>query len=119
MVERVMDESYFSLYGTSVRYTTGSPTLADPVNELLRHFRQDSLDVTAALTIQFYAVQKRADVPFTISTLACRLASGTGEAVGDRRATGLPYEVTQDQGFLIADFHRVGVLVIVGKQGHA
>ena len=98
MVEKVMDESCFSLYGTSVRYTTGSPTLADPVNELLRHFRQDSLDVTAALTIQFYAVQKRADVPFTISTLACRLASGTGEAVGDRRATGLPCEVTGPGG---------------------
>ena len=45
MVEKVMDESYFSLYGTSVRYTTGTPTLADPVNELLRHFRQDSLGV--------------------------------------------------------------------------
>jgi hypothetical protein len=119
MVEKVMDESYFSLYGTSVRYTTGTPTLADPVNELLRHFRQDSLGVTAALTIQFYAVQNRADVPLTISSSACRLASGTGEAVGDRRATGLPYEVTQDQGILIADFHRVGVLEIDGKQGHA
>jgi hypothetical protein len=119
MVEKVMDESCFSLYGTSVRYATGSPTLADPVNELLQHFRQDSLGVTAALTIEFYAVQNRADVPLTISASACRLASGTGEAVGDRRATGLPYEVTQDQGLLIVDFHRVGVLSIDGKQGHA
>ena len=45
-----------------------------------------------------YAVQNRADVPLTISASACRLASGTGEAVGDRRATGLPYEVTGPGG---------------------
>ncbi len=114
-----MDESYFSLYGTSVRYTTGSPTLVEPVHELLQHFREDSLGVTAALTIEFTAVSNRADVPLTISASACQLASGTGEAVGDRRATGLPYEVTQDQEFLIADFHGVGVLVINGKQGQA
>lgn len=119
MVEKVMDESYFSLYGTSIRYTTGSPTLVEPVHELLQHFREDSLGVTAALTIEFHAVSNRADVPLTISASACQLASGTGEAVGDRRATGLPYEVTQDQEFLIADFHGVGVLVINGKQGHA
>ena len=102
-----MDESYFSLYGTSVRYTTGSPTLVEPVHELLQHFREDSLGVTAALTIEFNAVSNRADVPLTISASACQLASGTGEAVGDRRATGLPYEVTQDQESLIADFHGV------------
>ncbi len=91
----------------------------EPVNELLQHFREDSFGVTAALTIEFHAVPNRADVPLTISASACQLASGTGEAVGDRRATGLPYEVTQDQEFLIADFHDVGVLVINGKQGHA
>jgi hypothetical protein len=119
VVKKIMDESYFSLYGTSVKYATGSPTLVDPVHELLQHFREDSLGVTAALTIEFHAVPNRADVPLTLSASACQLASSTGEAVGDRRATGLPYEVTQDQDFLIADFHGVGVLVINGKEGHA
>ncbi len=34
-----------------------------------------------------------------------KLASGTAHrAIGDRRATGLPYEVTQDQEFLIGRF---------------
>jgi hypothetical protein len=114
-----MAESYFSLYGTSIRYGAGSPTLVEPVNELLQYFQEDSFGETAALTIEFHAVPNRADVPFSISTSACQLASGTGKALGDRRATGLPYEVTQDQEFLIADFHGVGVLVINGKQGHA
>jgi len=118
-VEHPTIEYLFSVYGTSVRYATASPLLAPPVNELLKHFREDSLGMTAALTIEFYAVPNRADVPLTISASACQLASGTGKAVGDRRATGLPYEVTQDQEFLIADFHEVGVLVINGKEGHA
>jgi hypothetical protein len=114
-----MTESYFSLYGTSIRYVAGSATLVEPVNELLQYFQEDSFGETTTLMIEFHAVSNRADVPLSISASACQLASGTGKAVGDRRATGLPYEVTQDQEFLIADFHGVGVLVINGKRGHA
>lgn len=119
VVEKPMAEYLFSLYGTPVRYATASLLLAAPVNELLRHFRQEALELSPPLTIQFHAVKERAGVPFTMSASARQLASGTGGAVGDRRATGLPYEVIQDQGRLIADFHGVGVLVIDGAQGTA
>lgn len=119
VVDRAMIESRFSLYGTAVKFQTALPVLAAPVNELLRHFRQESLDGSSPLTIQFHGVRDRADIPVILSTSARLLASGTGEAVGDRRATGLAYQVSQDQGCLIADFHDIGLLVIDGTQGKA
>jgi hypothetical protein len=119
VVEKSMTEYLFSLYGTPVRYVAESPLLATPVNELLRHFRRDSLEESAALTLYFRAVQDRAEIPLTMSSSACQLSSGTGAAVGDRRETGLPYEVIQDEGRLIADFHDAGVLVMDGVQGRA
>ena len=47
VVEKPMTKYLFSLYGTAVRYATASPLLAAPVNELLRHFRRDSLEESA------------------------------------------------------------------------
>src|SRR5512141_2205962 len=114
VVEKPMTEYLFSLYGTAVRYATAAPLLAAPVNELLRHFRRDSLEESASLTLCFLAVQGRADIPLTISSSARQLSSGTGAAVEDRRETGLPYEVVQDGARLIVDFFDVGVLVIDG-----
>jgi hypothetical protein len=119
VVEKPMTEYLFSLYGTPVRYTTASPLLAAPVNELLRHFRRDSLEESAPLTLCFQAVQDRADIPLTMSPSARQLSSGTGAAVGDRRETRLPYEVIYDGGRLIADFLDAGVLVVDGVQGRA
>src|SRR5215831_4072728 len=119
LVENPLTEYLFSLYGTAVRYATASPLLAAPVNELLRHFRRDSLEESASLTLCFRAVQERADIPLTISSSARQLSSGTGGAVGDRRETGLPYEVIQDGGRLIADFFDAGVLVMDDVQGKA
>jgi hypothetical protein len=119
VAELTMDESLFSVYGMSVRYATEAPVLAAPVHELLRHFRCNSIEAAAPLTIRFHSVKRRVDVPLTVSASARQLASGTGEAVGDRRATGLPYDVMLDRGLLIADFHGVGVLVINGTQGQA
>jgi hypothetical protein len=123
MTQCVIDQSateyLFSLYGTSVRFTTSSPRLAEPVNELLRHFRRDTLDESASLTLCFQAVQDRADIPLTFSPSAHQLSSGTGAAVGDRPETDLPYEVIHDGGKLIADFFDAGVLVIDGAQGRA
>ena len=119
VVEKPMIEYLFSLYGTPVRYATASPLLAAPVNELLGHFRRDSLEESAPLTLCFRAVQERADIPLTMSSSARQLSSGTGNAVGDRRATGLPHEVIQDGGRLIADFHDAGVLVIDSAEGRA
>ncbi|MCC6140671.1 MAG: hypothetical protein IT389_08650 [Nitrospira sp.] len=115
-----MAEYRYSLYGTAVRYETDAPILAQPVNELLRHFRRENaLDADAGLALRFYQVKDRAEIPLTISASARQLASGTGEAVGDRRATGLPYKVSVDQGLLIAEFHEIGVLAIDGAQGRA
>lgn len=119
MLGKPVTEYLFSLYGTPVRYATASPLLAAPVNELLRHFRRDSLEESAQLTLCFRAVQDRAEIPLTLSSSARQLSSGTGAAVGDRRETGLPYEVIQDEGRLIADFHAAGVLVMDGARGRA
>jgi len=118
-VEDPMTEYLFSVYGASVRYATASPLLAPPVNELLRHFRRDSLEESVPLSLCFRAVQERADIPLTMSSSARQISSGTGAAVGDRRETGLSYEVVQDGGLLIADFFDVGVLVMDGVQGRA
>jgi hypothetical protein len=114
-----MAEYRYSLYGKAVRYETDVPVLAHPVNELLRSFRRDSLEADAALAIRFHQVTDRAKVPLSISASARKLASGTGEAVGDRRATGLPYDVIVDQGLLIAEFHGIGVLAVDGAQSRA
>jgi|CXWL01.1.fsa_nt_gi hypothetical protein len=120
MVEMSMAEYWYGLYGTVVRYETDVPVLSQPVSELLRHFRRDeALEADAVLALRFHQVRDRAEVPLTISASARRLASGTGEAVGDRRATGLPYDVILDQGLLIAEFHGIGVLVIDGAQSRA
>ncbi len=118
-VEEPMTEYLFSVYGASVRYATASPLLAPPVNELLKHFRRDSLEESVPLSLCFRAVQERADIPLTMSSSARQLSSGTGAAIGDRRETGLPYEVVQDGGRLIADFFDFGVLVMDGVQGRA
>ena len=109
-----MTESLFLLYGTPVRYVTTSPFLAAPVNELLRHFRRDSLDESIPLALCFQAVQERANIPVVISPLARRLALGT-----DLQETDLPYQVFHDGGRLVADFYDVGMLVIDTVQGRA
>ena len=119
VVEKPITEYLFSLYGTPIRYATASPLLAAPVNELLRHFRRDSLEESAPLTLCFQAVQGRTDVPLAMSPSARQLSSGTGAAVGDRRETGLPYEVIHDGERLIADFFEAGVLMMDGVQGRA
>lgn len=119
VIGQPITESLFSLYGTSVRYATTSSLLAKPVNELLRHFRRDSLNESARLTLCFQDVRERTDIPSIISPSARRLASGTGAAVGDRRETNLPYQVFDDGGRLIADFFDAGLLVIDGAQGRA
>lgn len=119
VVEQPMTEYLFALYGTSVRYATSSSLLAAPINEFLRHFRRDSLDESAPLTVCFQAVQDRADIPLVMSPSARQLSSGTGAAVGDRPETDLPYEVMQDGERLVADFFGAGVLVIDGTQGRA
>src|SRR5829696_1466585 len=119
VVDQPIMESLFFLYGTPVRYVTTSPCLAAPVNELLRHFRRDSLDDSTPLALCFQAVQARENIPVVISSLARRLASGTEAAVGDRRETNLPYVVFEDGGCLIAEFYDVGMLVIDTVQGRA
>src|SRR6185437_12690851 len=118
-VEQSVTGYLFSLYGTSVRYVAESPLLVAPVHELLRYFRRDSLEESAALTLYFHAVQERAEIPLTMSSSARQLSFGTGAAVGDRRETGLLYKVIQDEGRWIADFCDVGVLVMDGSQGRA
>lgn len=114
-----MAEYLFSLYGTAVKYATASPLLAEPVLELLRHFRRDSLEESAPLTLSFQAVQDRRDIPLALSASAKQLSSATGAKLGDRRETGLPYEVIQDEGRLIADFHAAGVLMMDSARGRA
>ncbi|UVT14865.1 MAG: hypothetical protein H8K04_13595 [Nitrospira sp.] len=119
VVNQPMTEYLFSLYGRSVRYVTTCPFLAAPVNELLRHFRRNSLEESVPLTLWFQAAKNRAHIPLIMSPLARRLYSGTGEELGDKRPTGLPYQVFHDDGRLIVDFSDVGVLVIDAKQQKA
>jgi hypothetical protein len=119
VVDQPMTESLFFLYGTPVRYVTTCPSLAAPVNELLRHFRRDSLDELTPLTLCFQAVQERANIPVVLSPLARRLACGTGVAAGDRQETNLPYQVFGDGGCLIAEFYDVAMLVVDTVQGRA
>jgi hypothetical protein len=112
VVDQPLTESLFFLYGMPVRYVTTSPFLSAPVNELLRHFRRDSLDEPTSLTLCFQAVQGRAHIPVVISPLARRLASDA-----DRATTDLPYQVFHDDGRLVVDFDDVGMLVIDTVQG--
>lgn len=114
VVDQPMTESLFFLYGTPVRYVTTSPFLAAPVNELLRHFRRDSLDEFTPLALCFQAVQERVNIPVVISPLARRIAAGT-----NLQETDLPYQVFHDGGRLVADFYDVGMFVIDTVQGRA
>jgi len=117
--EQPMSAYLFTIYGTTMRYVAESSLLAAPANELLKHFRQNSTEEVAALTVCFQAVRDRAEVPLTLSSFARRLFIGTGSAVEGRPETGLPYEMIQDEGRLVADFHKVGVLVMDGVKGRA
>lgn len=116
-VEKHMTEYLFSLYGTALRYATVSPLLGAPVNELLKAFRRDTLHQSIPLTLCFHAYQDRADIPWTKSPSARQLVFQPVASVSDSPANGLPYEVIQDGGRLITDFHGVGVLVIDDKEG--
>jgi hypothetical protein len=112
-------EYLFSMYGTPVRYTTSSSLLAAPVEELLRHFRRNSLDESVPLTLSFQAVQDRAESPPILSPAARHLCSGTGVPAGGRPEDELPYAVSQDCGRLIVDFYDAGLFVIDGAHGSA
>jgi len=112
-------EYLFSMYGTAVRYITSSPLLAAPVEELLRHFRRNSLDESVPLTLCFRAVQERAEIPPILSPAARHLCSGTGVPAGGRPEDELPYAVSQDRGRLIVNFHDAGMFVIDRAQGSA
>ena len=112
-------EYLFSIYGTPIRYTTSSSLLAAPVEELLRHFRRNSLDESVPLTLSFQAVQDRAEIPPILSPAARHLCSGTGIPVGGRPEDELPYTVSQDCGRLIVDFRDAGRFVIDGAHGSA
>jgi hypothetical protein len=112
-------EYLFSMYGTAVRYITSSSLLAAPVEELLRHFRQNSLDESVPLTLSFQAVQDRAEIPPILSSAARHLCSGTGVPAGGRPEDELPYAVSQGCGRLLIDFAEVGVFIIEGAYGRA
>ena len=118
-VEQPQSELHFSLYGTQVRYVTASTMLAAPVNELLRHFRQEVLQSSVPLTLCFHAVDHRTDIPVTISSSAHQLAIKMGAAGEDAPGTDLPYEVILDGKRLVAEFFGVGVLVIDSAEGRA
>lgn len=109
----------YSIYGMRMKYVTGSPVLAAPVNELLNHFRRDTIEESAELTVCFQNVQDRAEIPLRLSSSARRLSAGTGGGAGNRRETVLPYEVIQDKSRWITDFLDVGVLVMDGSHGRA
>lgn len=109
----------YSIYGMRMRYVTGSPALVAPISELLKHFRRGTIEESAELTVCFRDVQDRTEIPLRLSSSARRLSAGTGRAVGDRRETGLPYEMIQDERRWIADFRDVGVLVMDGSHGRA
>lgn len=119
VVEKSMGVYLFSLYGMRVKYVADLPALAAPVNELLKHFRRDRIEESAELIVCFQDVQDRAEIPLRLSSSARRLSAGTGGGGGDRRKTGLPYEVIQDERLWIADFRDVGVLVMDGSHGRA
>jgi len=109
----------YSLYGMRMKYVTGSPALAAPVNELLKPFRRDTIEESAELTVCFQEVQDQTEIPLRLSSSARRLFTGTGRAVGDWRQTGLPYKVIQDGRRWIADFSDVGILMMDGSHGRA
>lgn len=117
IVERPLTESLFSLHGTQVRYVTASSVLAAPVNEFLRHFRQEALHPSIPLTVCFQAVRYRAEIPLTVSSSARQLAVKMGAAGEDGQETDLPYEVVRDGERLIVDFVNVGTLVVDNAQG--
>lgn len=119
IVEQSLTEYLFSLYGTQIRYVTASPWLAVPVNEFLKHFRQEMLHQSNPLTLSFQAVEHRADIPVTISSSARQLAVNMGVAGSDSPETDLPYEVILDGEWLIVEFFNVGVLAIDSVQGRA
>lgn len=119
IVEQPLTEYLFSLYGTQIRYVTASTWLAVPVNEFLKHFRQDVLHQSNPLTLCFQAVDHRADIPVTISSSARQLAVNMGVAGSDSPETDLPYEVVLDGERLIADFFNAGMLVVDSAQGRA
>lgn len=119
MVERPQSEYLFSLYGAQIRYITDSPWLAAPVNEFLRHFRQEVLCPSTSFTLCFQAVEHQADIPVTISSSARQLAVNRGVAGADCPETDLPYEVILDDERLIVDFCDVGMLVVDSVQGRA
>ncbi len=114
-----MTDCFYSLYGHPLKYTTSVRSLIEPVHELLRQFRSDRLEAASPLTIQFHAVKERGAIPWSASASTQSLATGTGEAAGDRRATGLPYEVFRDGGKLVVEFPNIGILVIDEKMGQA
>jgi hypothetical protein len=91
--------------------------MAAPVEELLRHFRRNSLEGAVPLTLSFQAVQNRAAIPAILSSAARPLCSGTGVPPGGRPEDALPYTVSQDCGRLIVDFYDVGLFVIDGAHG--
>lgn len=119
VVEKPMTEYLYSLYGTSLRCLAESSHLAESVQGLLSHFQRDSLEEEAVITIHLHAVSDRSDIPLALSASARQLSAGTGGAVADRRATGLPYEVLQDGGRLVADFRDAGALIMNSVQGMA
>ncbi len=119
VLERTLTERRFSLYGTTVAVTTASPHIAEPVSELLRHFQQDVVSGHADLVLTVHAVEKRAEIPLTVSPTAVQMAAGSGAATGERPATGLPFQVWKDGGQLIVDFHQAGMFLIETEQGRA
>ncbi len=119
VLEEPKTDHLFSIYGHQLQYSASGRSLVEPVQELLRHFHCGRLEHAPSLTVQFHAVTAREAIPWSMSASARSLASGTGEAVGDRRATGLPYEVFRDTGKLVVEFPDIGVLVIDEAQGKA
>ncbi len=109
----------FSLYGTQVRVTMASALLADPVIELLKHFRSERSEHDEAVSLSLHAVADRTEVPLILSPTASRLSSGTGEGINGRPATGLSYDVWKDGDRLLADFHRAGALLMEPRRGQA
>jgi hypothetical protein len=119
VLEHTLTEWRFSLYDITVTVTTSSPHIAGPVYELLKHFQHSAVSGNTDLVLTVHAVEKRAEIPLTLSPTAVQMASGSGAATGERPATGLSFQVWKDGGHLIVDFHQAGMFLIETEQGRA
>ena len=101
-----------SIHDNTVRVSSASSLLFDPIQGFLRYFSQQDSAGSQALIFNLYEVSKREEIPEILSSQAKEVISRSGTTRGDAKRQIWNYTLYMEPQKIIADYHDQGLIAI-------